>query len=92
MPSTRLLRHLLLPDWWVLRAFSPTLLRRIEQAVAASESTHLGELRVVVEGNLITGKRDYNSPQRGNGIQLYNSQRARRHARGGCSRELRRHL
>ncbi|HCZ15722.1 MAG TPA: TPM domain-containing protein [Accumulibacter sp.] len=52
MQLTRLLRHLLLPDWWVLRAFSPTLLRRIEQAVAASESTHLGELRVVVEGNL----------------------------------------
>ena len=32
---------------------------------------------VRVEGNLITGKRDYRSSQRGNGIQLYNSQRAR---------------
>jgi nitrous oxidase accessory protein len=32
---------------------------------------------VVVEGNLITGKRDFDSSQRGNGIQLYNSQRAR---------------
>jgi len=30
----------------------------------------------VVEGNLITGKRDHDSAQRGNGIQLYNSQRA----------------
>jgi nitrous oxidase accessory protein len=32
---------------------------------------------VVVEGNLITGKRDYASSQRGNGIQLYNTRRAR---------------
>lgn len=32
---------------------------------------------VRIEDNLITGKRDYRSPQRGNGIQLYNAQRAR---------------
>lgn len=32
---------------------------------------------VVVEYNNITGKRDFRSSQRGNGIQLYNSQRAR---------------
>ncbi|MCC6560892.1 MAG: nitrous oxide reductase family maturation protein NosD [Xanthomonadales bacterium] len=32
---------------------------------------------VLIAGNLITGKREYHSPQRGNGIQLYNTQRAR---------------
>src|SRR5690606_11195228 len=32
---------------------------------------------VRVEGNLITGKRDVASSQRGNGIQLYNTRRAR---------------
>ncbi|MDC8786445.1 nitrous oxide reductase family maturation protein NosD [Roseateles koreensis] len=32
---------------------------------------------VRIEGNLITGKRDYNSAQRGNGIQLYNTTGAR---------------
>lgn len=32
---------------------------------------------VLIEGNNITGKRELNSPQRGNGIQLYNTQRAR---------------
>lgn len=32
---------------------------------------------VHVENNLITGKRDYRSASRGNGIQLYNTQRAR---------------
>ena len=31
----------------------------------------------VVRGNLITGKRDHASPQRGNGIQLYACERAR---------------
>jgi len=32
---------------------------------------------VRIENNLITGKRDYRSASRGNGIQLYNTQRAR---------------
>lgn len=32
---------------------------------------------VLIENNLITGKRDFDSPKRGNGIQLYNTQRAR---------------
>lgn len=32
---------------------------------------------VLIENNLITGKRDYQSSQRGNGIQLYNTHRAR---------------
>jgi nitrous oxidase accessory protein len=32
---------------------------------------------VLVEGNLITGKRDFDSAQRGNGIQLYNTTGAR---------------
>ncbi len=32
---------------------------------------------MVVENNLIIGKRDFDSSQRGNGIQLYNTQRAR---------------
>ena len=32
---------------------------------------------VLIERNTITGKREYGSSQRGNGIQLYNTQRAR---------------
>ncbi|WP_174524552.1 right-handed parallel beta-helix repeat-containing protein, partial [Thauera butanivorans] len=32
---------------------------------------------VLIEGNLITGKRELRSSQRGNGIQLYNTRRAR---------------
>jgi nitrous oxidase accessory protein len=32
---------------------------------------------VLIEANVITGKREYNSSQRGNGIQLYNTEGAR---------------
>ncbi|WP_241375331.1 right-handed parallel beta-helix repeat-containing protein, partial [Escherichia coli] len=32
---------------------------------------------VRIEANTITGKRDYNSAQRGNGVELYNTQGAR---------------
>ncbi len=32
---------------------------------------------VLIENNTIVGKRDYRSPMRGNGIQLYNTRRAR---------------
>ncbi|MBK7356073.1 TPM domain-containing protein [Propionivibrio sp.] len=48
----RILRHLILPDWWALRPFSKATLRKIEQAISASENTHLGELRFVVEATL----------------------------------------
>jgi uncharacterized membrane protein len=52
MDLKRVFRHLFWPHWWVLRALPPKLLQRVEQAVAASESAHGGELRVVVEANL----------------------------------------
>ena len=51
MQPGRLLRHLVLPDWWVLRAFPEPVLRTIERAVSVSERTHLGELRIVVEAS-----------------------------------------
>ena len=52
MRPARLLRHLVLPDWWVLRAFPKSALQIIEQAISSSESTHQGELRFVVEASL----------------------------------------
>jgi len=52
MELNRLLRHTILPDWWVRRVFSQALLQRLESAIETSEATHLGELRLVVEGNL----------------------------------------
>lgn len=52
MKLSRLLRHLLLPGWWVRRAFSRSDLRAIGDAIAACEKSHRGELRFVVEGPL----------------------------------------
>lgn len=48
----KLLRHLIWPDWWVLRAFPKSALRVIERAIADSERKHQGEIRFVVEANL----------------------------------------
>lgn len=52
MRWTRLMRHLLLPDWWAMRAYPGTTLKTIEGAIAASERSHRGELRFVVEAGL----------------------------------------
>lgn len=48
----RIARHLLLTHWQVNRAFPLQTLNAIEQAVKASEATHVGEIRFVVEGAL----------------------------------------
>lgn len=52
MNFKRFFRHALLPPWMVRRTFSPAVMRRVEEAVATSERSHRGELRVAVEANL----------------------------------------
>lgn len=52
MDLARLLRHLAATTAHVRRAFPASALHSIEQAIAASEATHAGELRFVVEGAL----------------------------------------
>lgn len=52
MDVSRIFRHLVAPQWVVRRAFPPPVLARIEAAVTASEASHRGELRFVVEGSL----------------------------------------
>ena len=48
----RLLRHAFFSDRAVGRAFPPATLERITAAIAASENSHSGELRFVVEAAL----------------------------------------
>ena len=48
----RILKHLSYPRWRVRVAFPKAALKAIEAEVAASEMTHKGELRFVVEGGL----------------------------------------
>ncbi len=49
MTLTRVLKHLLYPDWLARRAFPPAAMARIEAAIAASEARHRGEIRFAVE-------------------------------------------
>ncbi|MFM9885893.1 MAG: TPM domain-containing protein [Burkholderiales bacterium] len=48
----RIFRHLITDYWSVRRAFPGTTLQAIEEAIAAGERSHLGELRFVVESSL----------------------------------------
>jgi uncharacterized membrane protein len=48
----RSVRHLLYPRWRTRRRFPDSLLKSIERAIAASERSHLGEIRFAVEGAL----------------------------------------
>jgi uncharacterized membrane protein len=52
MNIKRIARHLVMTHWQVNRAFPLQTLRTIEQAIKASETAHLGEIRFVVEGAL----------------------------------------
>ncbi|WOB10909.1 TPM domain-containing protein [Piscinibacter gummiphilus] len=71
MNITRLLRHLATTSIGTHRAFPASALRSIEQAIAASEASHAGELRFVVEGALDTLPllRGQTAPQRA--IELF---------------------
>lgn len=52
MNLQRIFRHLSYPQWRTRWAFPLSTRRAIEAAVAASENSHCGELRFVVEGGL----------------------------------------
>jgi uncharacterized membrane protein len=52
MDILRTLKHLFFLDWQVQRAFSKGSLDAIAQAIHASEQTHGGEIRFVVEASL----------------------------------------
>ncbi len=47
-----MLRHLLMPDWRVRQCFPRRTLQAVEAAIAASERSHGGEIRFVVETSL----------------------------------------
>ena len=52
MNIQRIVRHLLVTEGQVRKAFPRSTLAKIEQAVRASESLHVGEIRFAVEGAL----------------------------------------
>jgi hypothetical protein len=52
MNIKRIAGHLAMTHWQVNRAFPRQTLIAIEQAIKASETAHVGEIRFVVEGAL----------------------------------------
>lgn len=52
MNVARLTRHLFMPKRYLRRAFDESALTAIEQAIADSEKTHGGEIRVAFEASL----------------------------------------
>ena len=52
MDFVRIVRHLSTPGWLAWRRFRPADREAIRAAVTASEQSHRGELRVVIEGPL----------------------------------------
>lgn len=67
MGIARIGRHLAANRWRVRKAFPPHTLARIEQAIAAGEASHAGQIRFVVEGAL-------------DGVALFRQQPARERA------------
>ena len=75
MKLSRMLKHLLLPGWWVRRAFVGTDLAAIGAAISACESLHRGELRFVVEGPLPLSELWHGASSRHRAVELFASQR-----------------
>lgn len=48
----RILKHLLMPDWFARRHFTAAVFDRIEATIEQSETAHRGEIRFAIEGGL----------------------------------------
>jgi uncharacterized membrane protein len=55
MNFARMMRHLFMPHWIVGQSFPRSVLTAIESAIGASERSHDGELRFVIEAGLHPG-------------------------------------
>jgi hypothetical protein len=71
----RIVRHLLMTHWQVRRAFPQESLRAIEQAIAESESTHIGQLCFAVEGALSFTSLFRGLPARERAVEVFSQQR-----------------
>ena len=67
----RIARHLLEHRWRVRRAFPASVLANIEAAIKASEATHAGQVRFVVEGALDGAPLLHNQPARWRALDIF---------------------
>ncbi|MCF8198916.1 MAG: TPM domain-containing protein [Sulfuritalea sp.] len=71
MNLTRVLKHLLLPGWFVQRVFARDDLAAIGATIGASEKAHRGELRFVVEGPLSITQLWRDASPRARAVELF---------------------
>jgi uncharacterized membrane protein len=71
----RIGRHLVEHRWRARRVFPAKVLARIEQAITASETTHSGQIRFVVEGALDGAPLFRNQPARERALDLFSQLR-----------------
>jgi uncharacterized membrane protein len=75
MKLSRVLRHLLLPDWWVRRVLARADLTAIGDAITACERLHRGELRFVVEASMPLNALRADQSPRARAVNLFSSLR-----------------
>jgi uncharacterized membrane protein len=71
MSIRRITRHLLQQHWRARQVFPPGVLARIEQAIKATETTHSGQVRFVVEGALDGAPLFRNQPVRHRALDVF---------------------
>ena len=71
MDIRRIWKHLLEHRWRVRRIFPPRVLAAIEAAIKASEATHTGQIRFVVEGALDGAPLFRNQPARARALDVF---------------------
>src|SRR5580704_19536084 len=71
MGIKRIGKHLLAHHWQARRIFPPAVLANIEQAIKASEATHAGQIRFVVEGALDGAPLLRNQSARGRALDVF---------------------
>jgi len=72
---TRLIKHLLLPDWLVRVRFKQRNMQQIESAIASSEKAHDGEIRFAVEASLSIRELLANRTARDRALEVFSSLR-----------------
>lgn len=75
MSLLRFLKHLLIPDWYARRHFTPDMLTRIEAAIARSEASHRGEIRFAMEGALDLSPLLHGVPPRARALEVFSNLR-----------------
>jgi uncharacterized membrane protein len=70
-PIIRFFAHLVSNPWQVRRRFSKSAMRHIEQAITASERSHSGEIRFVVEAGLHPYEIMFRKTPRKRAIELF---------------------